>query len=182
AWLKGLFSACNGNASLRFQAPFCHLALITAKGTAKGQLTTHDFSIMDLSNGNCLLGSTLSSEKEMHLAIYSVTNANAILHTHPPKLLACQLKGLLNDLEKLPLYEVRLLKTTLLHVPSLSPGSTTLATAVKKAIQDNPIHDDCGSIWLENHGLCSFGTSLLHTLTISEELEHLAEITLLKMS
>ncbi|MBQ7585561.1 MAG: class II aldolase/adducin family protein [Desulfovibrionaceae bacterium] len=175
----GLFTACNGNISLKLAKD---RFLITASGSSKARLKSSDFSLMD-HQGNLLAGPKISTESPVHLAIYAKTNASAILHCHPPKLLALDLKAKIDLILQLPLFESQRWSQILIQVSSLPPGSKELALAVEKEIQDkiklNLEYSNLGAIWLKNHGLFTFGSSLEDSLNLAEELEHLAEITLL---
>ncbi len=94
AWQKDLVAGFSGNASLVM--PGGNI-LITGSGAAKGRLMAQNLCVMD-KGGRLLAGQNPSSEAKMHLAIYAIReDCRAILHTHPPKLLAlgsgCRARG-----------------------------------------------------------------------------------------
>lgn len=174
AWQKGLVAGFSGNASLIL--PDGNI-LITASGAAKGRLMAGNLCVMDR-DGILLAGKNPSSEAKMHLAIYAVREVcRAILHTHPPKLLALGLK-LQCSLEKsfldLPLYEAGVFRKCLAVAPAAEPGSGALAKSAALAAKDPATR----AVWLTNHGLCAFGDNLATALALSEEMEHLAGIQL----
>ncbi|CAM2058060.1 hypothetical protein DSUL_260022 [Desulfovibrionales bacterium] len=90
-WERGLFAGTNGNISLRMGNTIC----ITCHGAAKGDLGPNDLLALDLRSGcrlhpNCT--KQPSAEAAMRLAVYnSQPKAGAVLHTHPPHLLALEL-------------------------------------------------------------------------------------------
>ena len=179
AWQEGLFPAYNGNISVKINEEYI---LITASGTAKGKLNLADISIMD-NAGLLIRGQKLSTESILHLNIYKYTNAHAILHTHPTKLLALDVKNNLNILANLSIYEAQMWSGFMDIVPKFEPGSMELANAVSNGAQTltskNKKTLELGALWLSNHGLVAWGEDLTAALNLTEELEHLAEIALL---
>lgn len=167
-WQRKLFSGFNGNISQRQGQRM----IITATGSAKGHLLPHDLTALDLDTGQNLTSIQPSSELAVHLEIYrQQPRAQAIAHTHPPKILAlalCQGELLLD----LPLFESKAFAAQLTRVPALPPGSSELAQAVGQASQD------FAAIFLENHGLVCWAQSLTQAISLAEELESLADIAL----
>ena len=133
AWKQGLLSGCNGNASRRLGSHAPGAVCITRSGTAKGRITQADCCLMDIGTGATLRGGPASSESGMHLAIYRARpDCDAILHTHPRRLLALSLRmaGRQEDFLRLPLFEAEVWRAKLGFSPALPPGSTDLAEAV----------------------------------------------------
>lgn len=167
AWNRKLFSGFNGNASVRIG----DACLMTATGSAKGCLEPKDFVLVDIASGDILAGSKPSSEGEMHLEIYrNQPKARAILHTHPPKILALGVLVEPDAMLKLPIYETDLIGSRMTTAPAHEPGTVELAQATGKAAST---HD---AIYMEKHGLVCWADTLGHALSLSEELEHLASI------
>lgn len=168
AWQRGLLSGFNGNVSLRLGNQF----LLTRSGSAKGYLKTCDFSLVD-GEGTLLFGSPASSELGAHLETYRhQPQAMAIVHTHPPKLLAL---GLIMPIEQrlsMSIFEAEALRSKLAWVPAFEPGTPELSHAVGKAAKSHQ------AVWLERHGLLVWASQLSDALALSEELEHLAAIQL----
>ncbi|SHJ56610.1 tRNA (N6-threonylcarbamoyladenosine(37)-N6)-methyltransferase TrmO [Halodesulfovibrio aestuarii] len=167
AWSRRLFSGFNGNASVRLG----DACLMTATGSAKGCLEPKDFVLVDIASGKILAGSKPSSEGEMHLEIYrNQPNAHAILHTHPPKILALGVLVEPAKMLKLPIFETDLIGSRMTTAPAFAPGTVELAQATGKAAIT---HD---AVYMEKHGLVCWADTLGHALSLSEELEHLASI------
>ncbi len=181
AWTQGLLSGCNGNASRRLPAPHESIACLTCTGAAKGRLAPQNCCLVEIESAAPLHGGPASTESGMHLAIYNAKpQCEAILHTHPRRLLALSLRlekegqGM-EEFLRLPLFEANVWRARLGFAPALPPGTTELADAVARASLDHP------AVWMAGHGLCSTGATLAEALCLTEELEHLAAIQLLSM-
>lgn len=176
AWQVGLLRGFNGNASMRLPDGSM---LITRSGCAKGRLQEED-ACVQRPDGAVLYGGPASSEGRMHLAIYeTLPQTRAVLHTHPPRLLALSLRLAAKDNDgwreaflSLPLFEARTWRQRLAFVPALPPGTPELARVVAQAAQTAP------AVWMEGHGLCCHGEDPAFCLDLSEHLEHLAGIQL----
>lgn len=192
AWLIGLFSAENGNASLRLPAPWHAFSVITAAGTSKGHLDSEDLSLMLLPEGTLCTGKSLSSETGVHISIYTQTSCCAVLHTHPPHLMALEVRlggktqerntSLRTKCSQLPLYEARMWSEYLGQVQAYPPGSQELASAVAYSVRSmcsqNAKLRSKGALWMAEHGLCTWGSTIKEAMSLSEEFEHLALIAL----
>ena len=144
--------------------------IITATGSAKGHLTPRDLTVVDLAAGRSLSSAKPSSELAVHLEIYRNQHlAQAVVHTHPPLLTALFLRG--GELEP-SLFESRTLAGKLVRIPFLEPGSAELGQAVGQAART------AEAVFMDRHGLVCRGESLTQALALSEELEHLAAISL----
>ncbi len=179
AWRQGLLSGCNGNASRRLDSSATGLVCITRSGAAKGRLTADHCCLMDIATGSTVLGGPASTESGMHLAIYRARpDCQAILHTHPRRLLALSLRlaGRQEDFLRLPLFEADVWRAKLGFAPALPPGTKDLADAVAHEASSN------NAIWMAGHGLCCLGRTLAEALCLAEELEHLAALQLLAMA
>ncbi len=192
AWTAGLMAGFNGNISCRvspssgaslpepegstnsddepLRADAC---LITRSGAAKGRLTRHDFALLDMWSGKLIAGASASTESAVHLAVYAACpQSRAVLHVHPPCLLAL---SLLLEPEKrlaLPLPEAEAYRAGLGHAPFQPPGSAKLATVTAEAAKTHP------AVWMERHGLVVHGKDLSSALSLAEELEQLAKVHL----
>ena len=176
AWKQGLLSGCNGNASRRLGSHTPGLICVTRSGAAKGRLTAADCCLMDIATGAVVSGGPASTESGMHLAIYRTRpDCNAILHTHPRRLLALSLRlaGRQEDFLRLPLFEAEVWRAKLGFAPALPPGTTELADAVALAASSKD------AVWMAGHGLCCLGRTLAEALCLAEELEHLAALQIL---
>ncbi|WMW64213.1 tRNA (N6-threonylcarbamoyladenosine(37)-N6)-methyltransferase TrmO [Nitratidesulfovibrio liaohensis] len=168
-WQRGLYSGFNGNASLRIGTA----CLLTCSGAAKGDLGLGDLALVDIATGAVLAGGKPSSEGAMHLAIYRARpDAMAVVHTHPPRLLALGALVPPDDMLRLPIYESELLRGQLGFAPAHAPGTQELADAVAAAAASRD------AVWMERHGLCCAGPSAARAPALAEELEHLAGVQL----
>jgi L-fuculose-phosphate aldolase len=124
------FAGFNGNVSMRQG----DRVVITATGSAKGHLAPADLAVVDLNTGSALTSARASSELAVHLEIYrQQPRAKAIVHTHPPKLLALSLRGV-DPLLDLPLFEGRAFAARLTRVAAEQPGTPELGRAVGQAV------------------------------------------------
>lgn len=168
-WTRGLFAGFNGNISMRQGSR----VIITATGSAKGYLDPQDLAVVDLQTGAQQNRPQASSELAVHLEIYRhQPKAMAIVHTHPPHLLALSLRksgGLL----ELPLFESQIFMKKLIRLPAQEPGSKALGLAVGQASTEYQ------AIFMDNHGLVCWGETMVQALGLSEELESLARIALM---
>lgn len=186
AWRQGLLAGFNGNASL-LPAGRPHELLITAAGAPKGRSPLSSLTLARLSDGSPLPGQARpSSEIWLHLAIYGASPARAILHSHPPALLALELAGQGQDLRdllaRLPLFEAGSWSASLGMAPRLEPGSPDLAQACGAAAASLLAAQPSlagGAVWMSGHGLCAFGPDPAWALALTEQLEHLARVALL---
>ena len=169
-WQRGLFNGMNGNISVKAGDRM----LITGTGSAKGHLTPKDLTLMDLNTREVISGPPQSSETPVHLAVYAdQPEARAIVHTHPPHLLALSLSRNTDTLLDLPLFEGKVFAQKMTPVPAIMPGTEELAVAVGKA----SLTHSC--IFMENHGLVVWADDLVQALALTEEIESLARIRLL---
>lgn len=167
-WLRGLFAGFNGNVSVRQG----ERVVITATGSAKGHLVPADLAVVDLSSGAALTSARASSELAVHLEIYrNQPRARAIVHTHPPQLLALSLRGG-DPLIDLPLFEGRAFAARLTRVPAQQPGTPELGRAAGLAARDFE------AVFMDNHGLVCWGETMTRALGLAEELESLAGIAM----
>lgn len=191
----GQLAGRNGNASLRLDEPYAELLLMTSSGAAKGKLSKEDVCLILAENGQALCQGPASSEAPLHLALYNtLPECGAVLHTHPPRLLALSLilearaanfaggggdakPDWSRDFLDLPLYEADARRKRLAILPRLEPGSAEIAACAKKAVQALKTKKE-GAIWLSGHGLCCFGPNPDTCLALAEELEHLATVQL----
>ena len=167
-WLRGLFAGFNGNISMRQG----QRVVITATGSAKGHLFPHDLAVVALDTGASLSSAPASSELSVHLEVYRTQpRAEAIVHTHPPRLISLSLRkeGPLLDL---PLFEGQAFAQKLIRVPAHAPGTAHLGQAVGQASRDFE------AVFMDNHGLVCWGETMIQALSLSEELESLAGIAL----
>ncbi|WP_051257833.1 class II aldolase/adducin family protein [Desulfovibrio cuneatus] len=182
AWQRGMLAGFNGNASCLLEVTgnaeeTAQQVLITRSGAAKSHLGLEDVSAVALENGTLLHGKAASTEAGMHLAIYKACpTTRAVLHTHPPHLLALGLRLPPEQRLTLPLFEADAFRAKLAFVPALPPGSAALAEAVAQASKTHP------AVWLEGHGLVTHGPDATTLTPLAEELEQLAKVQLMTLN
>lgn len=185
AWERGLLAGFNGNVSCLLPDPFegKECFLITRTGAAKSSLTDNDFALVSLENGpngsggvHTLAGGKPSSETPMHIEIYNhCPKARAIVHTHPPHMLALSLLIPFEERLKLPLFEADTYRKNMSMAPDHEPGTRVLACAIAEEAKNYQ------AVWMEKHGLAAHGPDLCFALGLTEELEQLAKVQLMAM-
>ena len=172
AWQRSLLAGFNGNVSMR-TGPKGDLCLVTRSGAAKGALQRDDLCLVRLADGQTITGGPPSSELGMHLAIYRTQpKAQAIVHTHPPHLLALSLRLPPQQRLQLAVFEAAPLRERMTTAPDHEPGTQVLADAVGRCAKTHE------AVWMERHGLVAWGKDLVIAGALNEELEHLARIQL----
>ncbi|WP_031388671.1 tRNA (N6-threonylcarbamoyladenosine(37)-N6)-methyltransferase TrmO [Desulfonatronum thiodismutans] len=173
AWQRGLMAGLNGNISLRQGDAM----IITVSGSAKGRLRPGDLALVDLASGAATGPGRPSTEAALHRAVYaSQSKAQAILHVHPPHLLALSLAKPGGDLLESTLFEADVWSRKMIRLPALQPGCEALAKQVGRAAMAYP------ALFMERHGLVCWGRDLDEALALAEELESLARIDVLHRS
>ena len=167
-YVKGLNTLMGGNASIRIGG----VVYITPSSVPKTELRPED--VVELSvDGSVARGFRApSSEWRMHIAIYKATKYTAVIHAHPPHILALYTAGLtLNDS---PLSELRSYISRIGEVPYLKPGSAELAEAVASEVAKGS-----DLVVLRNHGAVAVGQTLPEALNKLEVAEDVAKVILL---
>lgn len=165
--------AMEGSAGPTCCPPMAEVCLITRSGAAKGRLTEQDFALLDPQSGRLLAGPPASTESAVHTAIYAACpQTRAILHVHPPCLLALSLLLAPEQRLDLPLPEATSYRACLGHAPFRPPGSAELAEVTAEAAKTH------AAVWMERHGLVVHGKDLPGILSLAEELEQLAKVHL----
>ncbi len=163
----GLAGGSEGNASHRIDSG---RILVTPSGRHKGLLRQRDLVMVDSDGHPCSRGQP-SSELLVHLAIYAVRpDVRAVLHAHPPSVLAASLASVPLDWGSLS--EAVVLLGPVVRVPYLPPGGQELAQAVQHAARASNL------LILERHGAVALGTSIEEALGRLEVLERCAYVLL----
>ena len=160
---RGLIAGSEGNVSLRLDDG---RLLATPSGRNKGWLEPEDISCLDMA-GRLLSGPKPSSEIRLHIHIYNLrSDVRAVVHTHPPYVLAVTLAGY--DLRRPLLAEGALFFADLEKAPFAVPGSDEVPAVVEPFIRRSK------AIILERHGLVTLGADLEEAFNLTDMLEHLA--------
>ena len=149
------------------------LVYITPTGLPRHRLTWRDIAVIGL-DGRVFRGRP-SSEWRMHVEIYkrlSGRGVSAVVHAHPPRVLAAVEAGLRLDASLFTEAKLRLGCVAL--VPRLEPGTWELARAAASALESS----GCRAVVLAGHGAVTVAGDLWRALDAMESLEDLAEIAL----
>ena len=169
-WLGrlGFTPGTSGNLSVRLDS---RRLLVTPTGMSKSLLGSRDLVVIDL-NG-CLLEGTrnVTSEVSMHLQVYRQRpDVNSVIHAHPPIATAFACSG--RALDQMLCQEAVM---TLGVVPLASYATTGTAEVAASLCPFLESHD---AILMANHGVISYGGTLLDAFMKMETVEHLAEVAL----
>ena len=158
----------SGHLSVRLDAA---RLLATPTGMSKYMLKCADMVIVDL-GGKQLSGTRrVTSEMSMHLAVYQERpDVGAVIHSHPPIATAFACAG-----KALDEMMCQAAVMTLGAVP-LAPYATTGTSEVAASLM--PFLRGHEAILLANHGVVSYGPTLLNAFQKMETIEHLAQIRL----
>jgi L-fuculose-phosphate aldolase len=157
-----------GNLSVRLDA---QRILATPTGCSKSLLKSSDMVIVDNEGHKLSGGRNVTSEIGMHLAVYRMRpDVQAIVHAHPP--IATAFAASRKALDQ-PICSEIIMTTGL--VP-LAPYATTGTCEVGESLQ--PFIPDCDAILLANHGLLTYGESLMDAFMKTETVEHFAQVCL----
>ena len=170
-WLSrlGFTPGTSGNLSVRLDEK---RLLVTPTGAGKYLLTPADMVIVDL-QGRQLAGSRkVTSEVNMHLAVYHHREeVAAVIHSHPPIATAFACAG--RALDEMLCQEAVM---TLGIVPLAKYATTGTDEVAASLIPLIPEHE---AILMANHGVVSYGKTLLEAFLKMETVEHLAHIGLI---
>jgi len=170
-WLSrlGFTPGTSGNLSVRLDEK---RLLVTPTGASKYLLTPADMVIVDL-QGRQLAGSRkVTSEVNMHLAVYHHRDeVAAVIHSHPPIATAFACAG--RALDEMLCQEAVM---TLGIVPLAKYATTGTDEVAASLIPLIPGHE---AILMANHGVVSYGKTLLEAFLKMETVEHLAHIGLI---
>lgn len=168
---RGLLVGIDGNLSLRLPTGDI---LTTPSGTVKGWIGPDDLLRVDL-DGRVLAGppgARPTSELAMHLTAYRARpSLGAVVHAHPPAVVACSVLGVPLLVDALP--EAVLITGRPVLLPYATPGSTEGGAVLAPRVHDG----DC--FVLERHGSLTFAADLDLAFARTESLEQLARLSLL---
>lgn len=163
---KKLTSMSGGNLSVRDNEGNIW---ITPAGIDKGSLTRRDI-ICVRPNGDCEGPHAPSSELPFHRSVYKLRpDLNAVLHAHPPALVAFSVVRRLPELNLTP--TVRYMCKNIKMAAYAIPGSQALSAEVGKVFEQG-----CNIALLENHGVCVGAADMLTAFQQFETLNYAAEL------
>lgn len=163
---KKLTSMSGGNLSIRDNEGNIW---ITPASIDKGSLTRKDI-ICVRPNGDCEGPHAPSSELPFHRSVYKLRpDLNAVLHAHPPALVAFSVVRRLPELNLTP--TVRYMCKNMKMAAYAIPGSQALSAEVGKVFEQG-----CNIALLENHGVCVGAADMLTAFQQFETLNYAAEL------
>jgi L-fuculose-phosphate aldolase len=166
---RGYVAATDGNLSVRLDE---ERVLTTPTGISKGLMTVEDLVIVDL-EGNRVAGKRpASTEIGMHMLIYRLRpDVRGVVHAHPTTATGFAAAGL--ELNQALISEVVLSLGCAVPLARYgTPGTSELAGALEPLV---PHHD---AILMANHGVVTYGDTLLRAYMKMETVEHFAKIAL----
>jgi L-fuculose-phosphate aldolase len=169
AYARQLLSANEGNLSVRLSRGEI---LCTRSLVCKGFMQPADICRVDMAGRQLAGRRRVSSEVSLHLAIYAGRpDINAIIHCHPPHVLAFAITGQPIPMGILP--EAELFLGDVPIVPYVVPGSAELASTVRSHIGSANI------VILANHGAVACGANLESAWLRAELLEACCRVVFL---
>lgn len=166
---NGMTTLSGGNLSIRETTGDIW---ITPTGVDKGKLTAKDIVRVDR-EGTLYGAHKPSSELPFHRAIYAARpDFNAIVHAHPPALVAFSIARKIPDTRIIP--QAQHVCGAIGYAPYALPGSEALGEVIAKTFAEG-----FNIVLLENHGVVTGGSHLLEAFQRLETLDFCAR-TLIK--
>jgi len=165
---KGYVAATDGNLTVRLDS---NRVLATPTAISKGMMEPEDMVVVDLQACRISGQRPVSSEIGMHLLIYRMRpDVKGVVHAHPVTATGYAAAGL--ELNQALVSELVLALGSVPLARYATPGTSDLAKALEPLI---PHYD---AILMANHGVVSYGDSLLQAYMKMETVEHYAQIAL----
>lgn len=165
---KGYVAATDGNITVRLEN---NTILSTPTGMSKGLMDADDLVLVDLEGRKISGRRSVSTEIGMHLLIYRLRpDIRGIVHAHPTTATGYAAAGI--ALNKALISEVVLSLGSIPLARYGTPGTPELTEALEPLIPD---HD---AILMANHGVVTYGDTLLRAYMKMETVEHFAKIAL----
>jgi L-fuculose-phosphate aldolase len=165
---KGYVAATDGNITVRLDK---NSVLSTPTGMSKGMMGPDDLVVVDLDGRKISGRRNVSTEIGMHLLIYRMRpDVHGIVHAHPTTATGYAAAGI--PLNKALISEVVLSLGSIPLARYGTPGTPELTDALEPLI---PNHD---AILMANHGVVTYGDTLLRAYMKMETVEHFAKIAL----
>ena len=166
---RQLVAGTEGNLSARLEDGSI---LITASGRFKGRLTPNDLVRVSIDGEQLEGNARMSSEGWAHLMAYRErSDIGAVVHAHPPHVLALNLRGW--NMEAVPLAEAAYgfgaVPTCTFAVPGTPEGAEVIREWIGKR----------DALLLDRHGALTVGSDLHQALARMEMLEAVARVILL---
>ena len=165
---RGYVAATDGNLSVRLGP---NAVLCTPTCMSKGMMEPADLVLVDMEGRKVAGGRACSSEIAMHLLIYQLRpDVAGIVHAHPTTATGYAAAGM--QMNEALISEVVLSLGTIPLARYGTPGTPELTEALEPLIA----HHD--AIIMANHGVVTYGETLLRAYMNMETVEHFAKISL----
>ncbi len=165
---KGYVAATDGNITVRLDA---NSILSTPTGMSKGLMCADDLVVVDLDGRKISGRRCVSTEIGMHLLIYRLRpDVHGIVHAHPTTATGYAAAGI--PLNKALISEVVLSLGSIPLARYGTPGTPELTDSLEPLIANN------NAILMANHGVVTYGDTLLRAYMKMETVEHFAKIAL----
>jgi len=151
-WERQYVDGSGGNISVRLSEQY---VICTPALCSKDDLTMDDFTLVDM-EGNRVAGTKPpSSEILLHTEIYkAVSQAQAVIHCHPPHAMAFAITGTIPPGCLIPEHEVFV--GSVAFAPYETSGTAEFAKAVLPYVRSHNM------ILLQNHGIVGWADTLKH--------------------
>ena len=165
---RGYVAATDGNLSARLEDG---TILVTPTGMSKGMMQPEDMVLVDLQGRKVSGHRQVSTELDMHRLIYRLRpDIKGIVHAHPTTATGFAAAGI--ALNKALVSEVVLELRRIPLARYATPGTRELCEALEPLVAE---HD---AILMANHGVVTYGDSLMKAYMRMETVEHFAKIAL----
>jgi L-fuculose-phosphate aldolase len=165
---RGYVAATDGNLSVRLGR---NAVLCTPTCMSKGMMAPEDLVIVDMEGRKIAGERACSSEVAMHLLIYRLRpDVDGIVHAHPTTATGYAAAGM--QMNEALISEVVLSLGTIPLARYGTPGTPELTDALEPLIPDHE------AIIMANHGVVTYGDTLLRAYMNMETVEHFAKISL----
>ncbi len=163
---RGYIVAGDGNVSVRVGRD---RVVVTPAGAHKGMLRPADLVLTDL-RGVPLRGGSPSSEMRMHVEVYARRpEVRAVVHAHPPHVLAFSVAG--QSLGQCILPEVVFALGRVAQAGYATPTTSEVPRIIAEHVARS------NALILDRHGTLTLGEDLAAAFNRLETLEHTAKIT-----
>jgi L-fuculose-phosphate aldolase len=165
----GFTPGTSGNLSVRLDSKFI---LATPTGVSKSMLSKEDMVIVDLDGKQYSGSRKVTSEIGMHLAVYNRRpDICAVVHSHPPIATGFACSG--RSLDE-PLCSEAVM--SLGAVPLARYATTGTEEVAESLAEFIPDHE---AILMANHGVVTYGKTLMDAFMKMETVEHFAQVNLI---
>jgi methylthioribose-1-phosphate isomerase len=175
-YARGWMAGTAGNISVRTG----QTAMITGSGLSKGELTAHDMVSVTIADSQRVSGTRRpSAETTIHTAIYRATNADAVVHVHPPHATAQSIDA--PDVLRFSGYElIKGLGTAqTIDIPVFANHSdvSCIGADIERHLTKHP--DAAPVLFIAGHGITAWGADLAQARDRVECLEAICELVTL---